>query len=236
MCTPTALCTALLHDGAHAWRALIDRADRAELRRVFALLGLLSGVPEADSKAHVHVHVHVLVRECLHTADGYLARRAFRDYELRTFGWLASLDAACGLQLWTPVALAAMCASAPERIESLACKLHALRRHASPAHLPRTDCLLSVLVARAHEGVQVRRAVALLLQLFPGDACRWRGLHAESVFHRLAHAEAALELVHVFEPLRAHALLAGRDTHGRTPAHVAEAVTQEPHVLAFFGA
>ena len=51
-----------------------------------------------------------------------------------------------------------------------------------------------------------------------------------------AHAEAALELVHVFEPLRAHALLAGRDTHGRTPAHVAEAVTQEPHVLAFSGA
>ena len=93
-----------------------------------------------------------------------------------------------------------------------------------------------VLVARAHEGVQVRRAVAVLLQLFPGDACRWRGAQAESVFHRLAQAEAAPELVRVFGPLRAHALVAGSDTHGRTPAHVAAAAAPEPHVRAFFGA
>jgi hypothetical protein len=234
MCTPSALCTALLHDGARAWRALVDRADRAELRRVFALLGLQCGTAETHSKADVHEHV--LTRECLHAADGYLARHAFRDYELRTFEWLAHLDAACELRLWSPAALVDLCAHAPARIESIACKLHALRRHASPVHLAQRDCLLSVLLTRAHEGLQVRRAVAVLLQLFPGDACRWRGPHAESVFHHLAQAEAAPELVHVFEPLRAHALLAGRDTHGRTPAHVAAAVTQEPHVRAFFGA
>lgn len=236
MCTPAGLCTALLHDGAHAWRALVDRADRAELRRVFALLGLPSSMHHAHSDAHAPVHVHVLVRECLRAADGYLARRALRDYELRTFAWLARLDAACELGLWSPAALVRACAHEPARIESLACKLHALRRHASPAHLPGTESLLSVLVARAHEGVQVRRAVAVLLQLFPGDACRWRGAQAESVFHRLAQAEAAPELVRVFGPLRAHALVAGSDAHGRTPAHVAAAAAPEPHVRAFFGA
>lgn len=233
MCTPAALCTALLHDGAHAWRALVDRADRAELRRVFALLGLASGAPQTDLETHAPVHV--LVLECLRAADGYLARCAFRDYELRTFQWLAHLDAVFQLKLWSPAALVALCAQAPARIESLACKLHALRRHASPAHFAGRECLLSVLVARAHEGVQVRRAVAVLLQLFPGDACRWRGPQAESVFHRLAQAEAAPELLRVFEPLRAHALVARDDSEGHTPLQIAAACAVEKNVLVFFG-
>jgi len=232
MCTPAALCTALLHDGAHAWRALVDRAERAELRRVFALLGL----DGRTAHAHRGAECHVLVRECLHAADGYLARRAFRDYELRTFQWLAHLDAVFQLKLWSPAALVALCAQAPARIEGLACKLHALRRHASPAHLPGCECLLSVLVARAHEGVQVRRAVAVLLQLFPGDACRWRGPEAESVFHRLAQAEAAPELVPVFGFLRAHALVAGVDAQGRAPGELAAESSGEASVLLFFGA
>jgi hypothetical protein len=234
MCTPAALCTALLHDGAHAWRALVDRADRAELRRVFALLGLANGAPQTDLETHAPVHV--LVLECLHAADGYLARCAFRDYELRTFEWLAHLDAVVQLKLWSPAALVAQCAQAPARIESLVCKLHALRRHASPSHFRGCECLLSVLVARAHEGVQVRRAVAVLLQLFPGDACRWRGPQAENVFHRLAQAEAAPELVRVFEPLRAHALVAGGDSSGRTPQQIAAASPADTNVLVFLGA
>lgn len=230
---PSALCTALLHDGARAWRALVDRGDRAELRRVFALLGLPSGMQHTHSGARLPVPAGV--RECLHSADGLLAHHTLRESELRTFEWLVHVDAACGLGLWSPATLVAACAHEPARIDSLACKLHALRRHASPAHLPGAECLLSVLVARAHEGVQVRRAVAVLLQLFPGDACRWRGPHAESIFHRLAQAEAALELVHVFEPLRAHALVAGRDAYGWTPGQVAAATAQVSDVRAFFG-
>lgn len=232
MCTRAALCTVLLHDGAHAWRALVDRADRTELRRVLALLGLHTSM----AQAHHGTHVHILVHECLHTGNGYLARRAFCDYELRTFECLAHIDTVYQLRLWSPATLTDMCSHAPASIDSLACKLHALRRHASPAHLPGRECMLSVLLARAHEGVQVRRAVAVLLQLWPGDACRWRGPKSESVFHRLAQAEAALQLLHVFEPLRAHALVVGVDAHGLTPAQTALAWSPEPKVCAFFGA
>ena len=235
MCRRAALCTALQHDGAHAWKALVDRADRGELRRVFALLGL----PCTMEKMHRKTHVHAFVFECLHAADDYLAHRAFRDYELRTFEWLNHIDAACNLRLWSPTALAKLCAHAPASIESLPCKLHALGRHASPAQLQGRECLLSVLVARAQEGVQVRRAVAVLLQLWPGDACRWRGPQRESVFHRLAQAEAAPELVRVFEPLRAHALVVGGDAQGRAPVELlardARDAPGSAQVLTFFG-
>jgi hypothetical protein len=76
----------------------------------------------------------------------------------------------------------------------------------------------------------------VLLQLFPGDACRWRGPQAESVFHRLAQAEAAPELVRVFEPLRAQALVAGGDAQGRAPKELVAESSGEENVLLFFGA
>lgn len=219
----------LLCQGAERWRALVDRGDRAELECVFrALCAPVRG----GNTDHLHL--------CTRADGGYLASRAFRDYDLCSLQWLARIDARHELELWSPSTIATLCAHEPAAIDALACKLHVLQKLASPAHMPQKECLLAVLVARAHEGMQVRRAAAVVLQLFPGDACHWRGPRGESVFHVLAAARAAPELVPLFRRLRAHALLAAPDADGRSPADVVVAradldATAAESVLAFFG-
>lgn len=214
------VCCVLLCEGAERWRALVDRGDRAELQCMF--------------RALCDLHL------CTRADGGYLAARAFRDYDLCALQWLARIDATHELELWSPSALTSLCAHEPAAIDALACKLHVLQHLVSPAHMPQKQCLLAVLLTRAHEGTQVRRAAAVVLQLFAGDACRWRGPRGESVFHVLAAARAAPELVPMFQRLRAHALLAPPDADGRSPADIVAArtdldATAAESVLAFFG-